>query len=180
MKKLFIVITCLFITTFLMGCSKSLDKEILGKWTYEIHDEISDKDLPAPMKMAISCNDEFFPNKAVKHDCKVQFTMAGKTDAGVPLNLEFSGKMEAAGDWTVTDNTVYDKTIDAKMDLDELKINGQVVTDEKMIAGLKDEMKGIFIKGDTEKMKTVSIDKNKWAFELEIEKKIVTVTANRQ
>jgi len=163
----------------LVACSNSLDKQIIGKWKYNFEMSIPDKDAATPPKMALDCNDEIFPNKSISHQCK--FTVTGDTkDAnGQPLKLEMRGELNATGEWSITDKIVYDKTVDGKIELTEFTVNGNKVTDQSVLSNIQSQMQNPFIKGDTTKMKTNSIDKEKWSYEIEVENKPVNITATR-
>lgn len=164
----------------LTSCSKSLENQIVGKWNYSFEAALPDDSDAKNGKMKITCNDEYFPNKSVTHDCTFVATAEAANANGQNIKFDIAGALKATGDWSVTKDSVYDKTVDGKVDVESFKVDGQAVTDEKILAELKENMANPFMKGETTVSKSLSIDKDKWVFEEEIEKTKVTVTATRQ
>ena len=158
----------------LVGCGDSLEKNIVGKWASEITMPFDDKNMTAEAN--IKCLSDYFPNKSVTHECDLK-VLGTLKESGVKLDMD--AKVRAAGDWTVTDKTVYDKTIDGKMELVKLTVNNQEVTDEKILEEVNKEMDSPFVKGETTSNATLSIDGKKWIYETVVEKKTYTVTATK-
>ncbi len=88
--------------------------------------------------------------------------------------------MRASGEWSVKDKTLYDKTIDAKADMSEVKINGEAITDKSVIEGMKKAFDDVFLKGETTSSVTRSFDGKTWVFDQEVDKKMITITATRK
>ena len=109
----------------LTGCGKTLEKDVVGKWAYEITQPLADENING--QMALKCVSEFFPNKSLTHECDMAITMTGKND-GPKMNIE--GTAKATGEWSVKDQTVFDKTVDGKIDVKKFLVNGEVVTDK--------------------------------------------------
>lgn len=170
-----ILCSSLFSVLFLVGCGESLEKNIVGRWASEYSLPIDDKELSGEAKA--NCLSEFFPNKSVNHKC--DFKMLGALKEG-GMKLSMDGKISATGDWTLTDKTVYDKTIDGNFELIKFTVNGEEVIDKKTLEQMQKDMDSPFVKGETSTMVTLSNDGKKWVYETEIEKKKVTVTATKQ
>jgi len=164
----------------LLGCSKSLENQLIGKWNYSTDVNLEGDANAKNSKMHIECNDEFFPNKSVTHDCKFTVNAETKTPDGSMAKFEIAGTAKATGEWSVTKDSVYDKTVDGKFEVESFIVNGQKVDDEKTLAEITQGMSSIFMKGETTVSKSISIDKEKWTFEEEIEKNKVTITATRR
>ena len=96
------------------------------------------------------------------------------------MKMEIDAQAKATGDWSVTDKTVFDKTIDGKIELAKLRVNGEEVSDKKALEDMAKELQNPFMKGETTSYITTSIDGNKWVFDQEIEKKKVSITAVRK
>ena len=163
----------------LLACSDSLDKQIIGKWNYNFEVDIEDKDSSTPPKMKLDCNDEIYPNKSLSHKCKFIVAADSKDASENPLKMEIRGELNASGEWSISEKTVYDKTVDAKIEITEFVVNGNKITEQAALSEIKTSMENQFVKGETTKMKTISIDKNKWSYEMEVENKPVAVTATR-
>lgn len=173
MKKIFFVLVTA--TALLAGCGKSLEKDVAGKWAYEMNMPMDDKE--ASGQATIKCVSEFFPNKSVNHDCELKVTLNSKEGN---MKMEIDAQAKATGDWSVTDKTVFDKTIDGKIELAKLRVNGEEVSDKKALEDMAKELQNPFMKGETTSYITTSIDGNKWVFDQEIEKKKVSITAVRK
>ena len=155
---------------------KTLDKDLVGKWSSVVTLPISEKDSAG--QMTFKCTDSYFPNKIINSECDFKFAGTYKED-GEDLRLEMEGVAKASGEWSVTEKTVYGKTVDAKIDVSKLILNGEVVTDKEAIDEVAKEMQGSFLKGETDASRTISFDGNTWVYEQEIDKKKITVTARR-
>jgi len=171
-KGLALALTVLVVLT---GCGKSLQNDVVGKWSYEVSLPMDDKDFTG--QMTAKCVSEFFGNKSLNHDCDLKMAMDSKTEK---LKIEAQGKIKASGEWTVTDQTLYDKTVDAKAEMSELKVNGELVADQAAMQEMKKAFDDVFLKGETTSYVTRSFDGKTWVFEQEVDKKKVTITANRQ
>ena len=169
--------TLLTISAFcLTGCGKTLDKDLVGKWSSELTLPISEKDSTG--QVTLKCRTSYFPNKTVNSECDLKLAGTYKEDDG-DLRLEMEGALKMSGEWSVTEKTVYEKTVDAKIDVSRLLLNGEVVTDKETIDEVAKEMQGSFLKGETDASKTISFDGNTWVYEQEIDNKRITVTARR-
>lgn len=160
----------------LTGCGKNLDKDLVGNWSLETILPISEKDSVG--QMTLKCTDSYFPNKTINSECDFKVAGTYKED-GEEVKLEMEGAAKASGEWSVTEKTVYEKTVDAKVNVSRLVMNGEVVTDKEALEEFSKEMQGLFLKGETNASKTISFDGNTWVFEQEIDKKKITVTARR-
>lgn len=163
----------------LTGCSKSLESQIIGKWRYATEVALEDDENAKNPKLRIECDDEFFPNKSVTHDCTFTLNAETNSDSGQAFQFAVAGTMAATGEWTVTKDSVYDKTIDGRFEVESFTIDGQKIEDEKMLSDMTAEMSKLFMKGETTVMKSISMEKDKWVFEEEIEKNKVMITAKR-
>lgn len=173
MKKIFYVLVG--VTAVLAGCGKSLKKDVAGKWAYEMNMPMDDKE--ASGQATIKCVSEFFPNKSVNHDCELKVTLNLKEGN---TKIEMDAQAKATGDWSVTDKTLFDKTIDGKVELTKLRVDGEEVREKKVLEDTAKEIQNPFMKGETTSYVTTSIDGNKWVFDQEIEKKKVSITAVRK
>ncbi len=180
MKKIAVVVLSTAAFIALTGCSKSLESQLIGKWNYSTDLNLAGDENAKNPKMHIECNDEFFPNKSVTHDCKFTVNAETKTPDGQMAKFEIAGTAKATGEWSVTKDSVYDKTVDGKFEVESFSVNGQKIDDANTLAEITQGMSNIFMKGETTVSKSVSIDKDKWIFEEEIEKNKVTITANRR
>lgn len=180
MKKIITVAFGLAFALALTSCSKSLESQIIGKWNYSAEADLPGDEHTKNPKMRLECDDEYFPNKSVTHDCK--FAVDAETNGANQQSVKFkiTGTLKATGEWSVTKDSVYDKTVDGKFEIESFTVNDQKISDEKALAELKENMANPFMKGETSVMKSVSIDKDKWVFEEEIEKKKITITATRR
>jgi hypothetical protein len=170
-----LVLTTSFIAcTLLVGCEKTLDKSIEGKWAVETTLPINEKDGKGQLEM--KCTSEYFPNRSVNHNCDMKIAM---DIPGESIKMNFEGKARASGEWSVKEKILMDKTIDAKFDLDEIKINGEIITDPSTINEISKNLNQVFLKGETSSSKTISIDEKKWIFEQEIDKKKIIFNATR-
>jgi hypothetical protein len=161
--------------SFLFGCGKSLERDVVGKWAYEMSVPMDDKEMAG--QVTLKCVSEYFPNKSINHDCEMKMSGSGK-DGGPKIEME--GKLRATGDWTVTDKTVYDKTIDGKFELAKASINGQAISDKEALEEIQKEMDSPFVKGETSTYVTISNDGKKWVYETEEGTKKITVTATKR
>jgi len=162
-------------TLLISGCGKSLDKDLIGKWTYEMSIPIEDKD--AAGQASFKCIDDYFPNKSVTHDCDMTVSATSKENGS---KFELDVKIKATGDWTVTDKTVYDKTIDGKMELTKFSMDGEAVIDKAKLDEISKSMENPFVKGETSAYVTSSFDGKKWVYETQEDKMKITVTATKQ
>ena len=171
-----IVVCCSLVSTlFLFGCGKSLEKDVVGKWSYDFSLPLDDKDSSG--QMTVKCVSDFFANKSINHNC--EFTVAGSAkDDG--QKFEMAGNFRSTGDWSVADKTVFDKTIDGKVELLKFAVNGEAIDDKEMLEKIQKDMDSPFVKGETSTYVTISNDGKKWVYETEVEKKKVTVTATKQ
>lgn len=181
MKKpasLLLIVSSVLILT---ACSPSLDKQIIGKWKYSFAIDLDDKDAVVPLKMNLSCVEDIFPNKSSAQDCT--FDIAGDTRArdGSPLKIAIGGTIKVTQEWSIVDKIIYNKTVDTAFSFDLVSFNGIEMTDSDALADMKKEMDqdNPFMKGETDKVKTISIDKDKWVFEIEMDKKPITIMATR-
>jgi hypothetical protein len=173
MKTYFLtIISLVFVVS---GCSKSVEKDVVGKWSYEMKMPMDDKD--ATGEMLIKCVSEFFPTKSVNHDCEMNIAMTMKEGGA---KLEMGGSIQATGEWSTADKNLYDKTIDTKFELKKFTANGEAVTDEGAKADVKKTFENAFVKGQTTTYITTSLDGKKWIFEQEIDKKKVSISASKQ
>lgn len=172
MKKSLALALTVFIA--LTGCGKSLQKDVVGKWSYEVSFPMEDQD--ATGQINAKCKSEFFANKSITHDCDLKVTMEIKTDK---TKVDISGKLRATGEWSVNDKTLLDKMTDGKVELSEVKVNGDLVADKAVIDEMSQEIKGAFLKGETTAYVTRSFDGKTWVFDQEIDNKKVTITATR-
>lgn len=163
------------VAALLAGCGKSLEKDVIGKWAYEMNLPMDDKD--ATGQATIQCVSEFFPNKSVNHGCELKIAMTSKEDK---VKVEMEAEAKGTGDWSVTDKTVFDKTIDGKIEISKLRVNGEEVSDKKVLENMTTEIPNPFMKGETTSYITTSLEGNKWVFEQEIDKKKVSITATRK
>ena len=165
-----------FSAFFLTGCGKTLDKDLVGKWSSETTISVSDKG--ANGQITAKCKSNYFPNKTVNEECDIKMVATYKED-GEEFKVEMEGELRSTGEWSVIEKTVYEKTVDAKVNVSRLVMNGEVVTDKEALDEFSKEMQGLFLKGETNASKTISFDGNTWVFEQEIDKKKITVTARR-
>lgn len=160
----------------LTGCGKTLEKDVVGKWAYEITQPVTDENING--QMVLKCVSEFFPNKSLTHDCDMAISMTGK-DGGLKIDVE--GAARATGDWSVKDQTVFDKTIDGKIDVKKYLVNDQVVTDKDDIASMEKSFTDRFMKGETTAYVTKSFDGKIWVFDQDLDPKTkVTITATKR
>ena len=172
-RKLFwlTVVTTLFIS----GCGKSLDKDIVGKWSYEMSIPMDDNE--AAGQLSLKCTDDYFPNKSVTHDCDMKVSATAKNGGS---KFELEGKLKATGDWSVTDKTVYDKTIDGKLELVKFSVDGETISDKAKLEEISKSMENPFVKGETSAYVTTSFDGKTWVYETEADKKKISVSATKQ
>ncbi len=171
-KTLAIAITLLVALT---GCGKSLQKDVVGKWSYGFSLPMEDQD--ASGQINAQCESEFFANKSINHDCDLKVAMEMKAEK---VKVNISGKLRATGEWSVKDQTLLDKMTDAKLELSEVKVNNEVIAEKALIDEMTKEVKDAFLKGETTAYVTRSFDGKTWVFDQEIEKKMVTITATRK
>lgn len=165
----------LSVVLILTGCGKSLEKDVIGKWAYEITMPMEDDD--ASGNFGIKCLSEYFPNKAVNHECGLTLALTGKKEPG---KIRIEGTVRSTGEWSVADKTLLDKTIDAKVEISKVIENDEVVTDKDKIEAIGKDFNSMFIKGETTSSVTTFLDGKKWVSEQEIDKKKISVTATRQ
>ena len=165
----------------LSACSPSLDKQVLGKWKYSVTLDVNldDKDANGPGRMKLDCSYELFENKSSTADCKYQFGGETKGEDGSPIKMAVEGGLKATGEWSITDKIILDKVVDSKATVDVFTVNDAKIDDPAVIENLRGEMNSTFVKGETSKLKTLAIDKDKWSFEHEVDGKPVAVTATR-
>lgn len=179
MKKISVAVIGMTVFFVLSGCAKSLDSQIVGRWNYSTELPLEDDENVKNARMRIDCADEFFPNKSVTHDCKFTLNAEAGGVGDQQIKLEITGTARATGEWSIAKETVYDKTVDGMFDIDSFSVNGQKINDEKTLAEMTEGMSKLFMKGETTVMKSLSIDKDTWVFEEEIDKNKVTITAKR-
>lgn len=181
MRKATSLLTIVSSVLMLTACSPSLDKQIIGKWKYSFEIDLDDKDAVVPSKMSFSCVEDILPNKSSVRDCT--FGITGDTLAAdsSPLKVAIAGTMKVTQEWIIVDKIIYNKTVDTAFSFDSASFNGTEMTDSTMLAELKKEMDqdNPFMKGETDQVKTISIDKDKWVFEFAMDKKPITITAKR-
>lgn len=178
MKKI-ITVFALAAPFALTSCSKSLESKIVGKWNYSTEAALPDDKDAKNGKMKLTCDDEYFPNKSVTHECKFVVTAEAANASSQTVKFDIAGSLKATGEWSVTKDSIYDKTVDGKIEIESFTVNGETIADKKVLTELKENMANPFMKGETTISKTLSIDKDKWVFEEEIEKQKITVTATR-
>lgn len=159
----------------LTACGNSLDKKLLGKWAWE--QKISREGGSMSGDGTMKCIENYFPNKSVTTECELKIT--GHSKESKDFNSEIDATLKIIGEWSVIDQTVFEKFIDAKVDVVKFAVNGEPVTDEAIVNDLRKDMRSEFLVGETDASKTISIDEKKWVFEAEVEKKQVTFTATR-
>jgi hypothetical protein len=179
MKKI-IAVFVLAAPFALTSCSKSLENQIVGKWNYSTEAPLPDDKDAKNGKMKLTCDDEYFPNKSVTHECTFVVTAEAADASSQRVKFDITGTLKATGEWSVTKDSIYDKTVDGKIEIESFTVNGQPIADEQILAELKENMANPFMKGETSVSKSLSIDKDKWVFEEEIEKQRITVTATRR
>jgi hypothetical protein len=165
----------------LSACSPSLDKQVLGKWKYSVTLDVNldDKEASGPGQMKLDCSYELFENKSSTADCKYQFGGETKGEDGAPVKLLVEGSLKATGEWSVSDKIILDKVVDSKATVDVFTVNNARIDDAAVLENLRGEMNSTFVKGETSKLKTLAIEKDKWSFEQEVDGKPVAVTATR-
>jgi hypothetical protein len=160
----------------LTGCGKTLEKDVVGKWAYE-------ENLPVNLdegtgQGVIKCISEFFPNKSINHECDIAISM---TSAGDGKKIDFEITARGTGDWSVKEMTLFDKTIDGKIEIKKYMIDGQIVTDKDELEDLQKNFESPFMKGETTAYLTKSFDGKTWVFEQELGSKTkTTFTATKQ
>jgi len=160
----------------LTGCGKTLEKDVVGKWSYEITQPVAEDNVTG--QATLKCVSEFFPNKSLTHECDMAITMTGKND-GPKMNIE--GTAKATGEWSVKDQTVFDKTVDGKIDVKKFLVNGEVVTDKDTLENMEKAFANPFMKGETTAYVTKSFDGKIWVFDQDLDSKTkVTTTATKQ
>ncbi len=170
----FIPIAPLIACALLVGCEKPLEKSIEGKWVVEAALPINEKDGKGQLEM--KCISEYFPNKSVNHNCDMKIAMDIPSES---LKMNFEGEARASGEWSIKEKIVMDKTIDAKFDLAEIRVNGEIITDQSTINEFSKNLNQVFLKGETTSSKTISIDEKRWIFEQEIDDEKFTFNAAR-
>lgn len=173
MKKTLALALTVLVT--LTGCGKSLQKDVVGKWSYEVSFPMEDQD--ASGQIQAKCDSEFFANKSVNQECDLKVTMEAKADK---TKVDMRGKLRTTGEWSVNEQTLLEKMTDGKVELSEVKVNGEAVGDKAVIDEMSKEIKDAFLKGETTAYVTRSFDGKTWVFDQEIEKKKVTITATRK
>ncbi len=172
-KNLWIVLAGALVLT---GCGKTLEKDVVGKWSYEITQPVTDENING--QMVLKCVSEFFPNKSLTHECDMAISVTVKND-GPKINIEAAAK--ATGEWSVKDQTVFDKTVDGKIDLKKFLVNGEVVTDQDDLGSMEKAFSNPFMKGETTAYVTKSFDGKTWVFDQDLDSKTkVTTTATKQ
>ena len=175
MLKNIVLLSSLTSVLFLFGCGKSLEKDVVGKWAYEMSIPMDDKEMAG--QIILKCVSNFLPNKSLDHDCNMKASGSMKDGSSV---IEMQWRLRATGDWTVTDKTVYVKTIDSKFEPTMSSVKGDPISNKYMLEKIQKGIESPFIKGETATYVTVSNDGKKWVYETELEKKKVTVTATKQ
>jgi hypothetical protein len=95
------------------------------------------------------------------------------------MNIE--GIAKATGEWSVKDQTVFDKTVDGKIDVKKYLVNGEVVTDKDALESMEKAFANPFMKGETTAYVTKSFDGKTWVFDQDLDSKTkVTTTATKQ
>ena len=94
--------------------------------------------------------------------------------------IEMEWRLSAKGDWTVTDKTVYDKTMDGKFEPSMSSVKGDPISNKYMLEKIQKGSESPFIKGKKSTYVTVSNDGKKWVFDTEVGEKKDTVTATKQ
>lgn len=169
----------LSILVSLVACSRGLETYLVGQWEYVVELELpSDSDTPGGV-MKISCEEVYFPNKSVNSDCSFQIGSETINQNGEAIETVIAGTYRATGEWSIAKDIVYVKTVDGKVDLQSISVDGQDIADPAVIADVRRNMGDIFIKGETTAIKTISINKSSWIFEEEVEKIVVKVSASR-
>jgi hypothetical protein len=164
-----------FITLILIGCSSTTEKNIIGKWSYEIPFPKNEEDEKFQLK--IKCFSEYYLNKSLKHDCEMNvFGLVGNEK-----EMIIEGKIRMTGDWKIFNQTIYDKTLDSKFEINKISIDGIEIKikDTKLMDTLKKNFENPMLKGETNVYKTIYLDEKKWVYELEIQKKKMLVTATK-
>ena len=175
MLKNIVLLSSLTSVLFLFGCGKSLEKDVVGKWAYEISIPMDDKEMAG--QIILKCVSNFLPNKSLNHDCNMKASGSMKDGSSM---IEMEWRLSAKGDWTVTDKTVYDKTMDGKFEPSMSSVKGDPISNKYMLEKIQKGVESPFIKGKKSTYVTVSNDGKKWVFDTEVGEKKVTVTATKQ
>jgi hypothetical protein len=174
------VMLALSMLASLVACSRGLETYLVGQWEYAVELELpTDSDTPGGV-MKISCEEGYFPNKSVNSDCSFQIASETINQNGEAIETVIAGTYRATGEWSIAKGIVYVKTVDGKVDLQSISVDGQGIADPAVIAEVRRNMGDVFIKGETTAVKTISINKSSWIFEEEVEKIVVRVSASRR
>ncbi len=181
MKKISTLLLAAAFGLMLAACSPSLDKQIVGKWQYAFSMNLDNQDNVAAPKMHFNCVDNIFPNKSSTMECNYEITGDTAGENGAAMKMAVGGTITVTQEWSIVDKVLYNKIIDAAVTVDSLSINGEKITDSNLLTQMKNDLSqdNPFIKGDTDKVKTISIDKNTWVFEIDMDGKPMQVTATR-
>lgn len=179
MKKL--AYTLLLIPLFfLTGCVDSIENKILGKWKYSFS-----MDYDETNKISYNCREEFMPNKSSSIQCSIQITSIEKLDELTLFTTIVKLDLYAVGVWSVYDQTVYNKSVDSQITITEFNSGGLLISsDSTLWQEFQTDVSELWLQGETEKLKTISIDKNVWVYEIEMEMELgvendVLITALR-
>lgn len=173
MKKISAILA--IATTTLIGCGKSIEKDIIGKWDSEF--AILEEDRDDSSRMNVNCVSEYFANKGSNHECTFKFD-EDTTDGLLILNAR--GKLKMSGEWNFSEQTLLEKTVDAKFEITDLRIGGMKIDEKERKAYEKEYMRDHFIKGETSASKTLYFDGKMWISQNDDGKKLITVTAIRR
>lgn len=172
-KSLWVVLAGVLVLT---GCGKTLEKDVVGKWSYQITQPVAEENVTG--QAVLKCVSEFFPNKSLTHECEMAISMTGKGDAP---KMNIDGNAKATGEWSVKDTTLFDKTVDGKIEVTKFTVNDEVVTDKDALANMEKAFANPFMKGETTAYTTKSFDGKTWVFDQDLDAKTkVTITATKQ
>ena len=178
---------CLLLLTLVISVvnvrADNLESLILGKWTSSFITSVPSPGFEGDIAvLKCSGNEEYFPNKTCSSDGTLGLLGKFFDDEKKLHNIKVLYEIRMTSEWSVVGGIVYDKITDSAVTLSKLWIDEKEITDRGVLDAYKKEsqMEKLFLKGQTTPTKTISIDANKWVYEVEMEKgKKVIVKATR-
>ncbi len=74
--------------------------------------------------MQISCKEGYFPNKSVNSDCSFQISSESINQNGEAIETVIAGTYRATAEWSIAEDILYVKTVDGKIDLQSITVDG--------------------------------------------------------
>ncbi len=173
MKKIINAAALLMLCLLLTSCSKffgkaSFEEQITGQWKRSVDLALpSNGDAEQP-KIKLDCVDEYFSNKSATHICQFDFRAVVRIDSQNRKDVHLADKISMVTAWTAQDTSLTEKITESTVVNERVELDGQLVTDRRMLEEVQGFFPPPYQKGETWNLKTIAIEKSKWVIETDL------------